>query len=73
MPSAITGFEVWADFKSSMCYDHNKCWFQYCHGLLTEKARTESDRKAKHTFIFVLITLSAAFVMIVTHGLCQRW
>ena len=36
--------------------------------FFTKKARTESNWKTKHPFIFVLIILRAAFVMIVTHG-----
>ena len=36
--------------------------------ILHKKARTESNKKTKHTFIFVLIILRAEFVMIVTHG-----
>ena len=37
--------------------------------FFTKKARTESNWKTKHTLIFVLIILRAAFVMIVTY----RW
>ena len=61
------------------CYNHNKCRFKYyilVHSVIgkqlffTKKARTESNWKTKHTFIFVLIILRAAFVMIRIWLLC---
>ena len=36
--------------------------------ILHKEARTKSNRKTKHAFIFVLIILRVAFVMIVRHG-----
>ena len=70
-----------AGFKSNMCYNHNKCRFRYYVGysvigkqlFFTKKAKTGSNWKIKHTFIFVLIIPRSTIVMIVTHGWFKTW
>jgi len=41
--------------------------------FFTKKARIESNWKTKHTYIFVLIILRAALVMIVTYRWFETW
>ena len=68
-------------FKSSMCYDHNKCRFQYYNGLLSkplsnyslQKKPERKQTKKQNIHSFLYFVLKAVFDMIVTHGRFKTW